>query len=61
VKIHVTKAFRPYKIEINTSQDHQDLLRLLTDAQAKYHVNTVGMLELMKLRDELIKTQTEVV
>jgi hypothetical protein len=57
INVHVTKAFRPYKIEINTSQDHQDMLRVLSDAIDKYASGKIGKIELQRLRTCLVLTQ----
>lgn len=57
INVKVDKIFNPYKILINTSQDHQDILRVLSDAIDKYAAGSIGKSELQELRRTLIQTQ----
>jgi hypothetical protein len=56
MKIHVSKKFRPYTIEINSSEDHQTLLRLVNNTIGRYP-GTIGEVEARNMKAELIKTQ----
>lgn len=57
INVDIIKGFNPYKIQINTSQDHQDMLRILSDAIDKYRGDTVGSTELRRIRTLLVLTQ----